>query len=60
MRPSLRKAEYGQLVADLRAFPLPWSHYVLLVSRTRSSEALDFYHAEALRGGCEPDEALAA
>lgn len=34
-----------------RAFPLPWSHYVLLISRSRSPEALDFYHTEALRGG---------
>ena len=34
-----------------QAFPLPWSDYVLLVSRSRSPEALDFYHAEALRGG---------
>lgn len=33
------------------AFPLPWSHYVLLIARTRSREALAFYHAEALRGG---------
>lgn len=33
------------------AFPLPWSHYVLLLSRTNSPEALAFYHAEALRGG---------
>jgi len=33
------------------AFPLPWSQYVLLVSRSRSPEALEFYHAEALRGG---------
>ena len=33
------------------AFPLPWSHYVLLVGKTRSPEALAFYHAEALRGG---------
>ncbi len=32
-------------------FPLPWSHYVLLVRRTRSSEARAFYEAEALRGG---------
>jgi predicted nuclease of restriction endonuclease-like (RecB) superfamily len=30
---------------------LPWSHYVLLIARTRSREALAFYHAEALRGG---------
>jgi predicted nuclease of restriction endonuclease-like (RecB) superfamily len=34
-----------------RAFPLPWSHYVLLISGSRSPEALDFYHTEALRGG---------
>jgi len=34
-----------------RAFPLPWSHYVLLINRSRSPEALAFYHAESLRGG---------
>jgi predicted nuclease of restriction endonuclease-like (RecB) superfamily len=34
-----------------RAFPLTWSHYVLLISRSRSPEAFAFYHAEALRGG---------
>lgn len=34
-----------------RAFPLPWSHYVLLAGNSRSPEALDFYHTEALRGG---------
>ena len=33
------------------AFPLPWSHYVLLISRGRSPEAFTFYQAEALRGG---------
>ncbi len=33
------------------AFPLPWSHYVLLMSSSRSPEALSFYHTEALRGG---------
>lgn len=39
-------------LADLaRAFPLPWSHYVLLVSRSRSPAAFAFYHTEALRGG---------
>jgi len=32
-------------------FPLPWSHYVLLVRRTRSPEARSFYQTEALRGG---------
>ena len=34
-----------------KAFPLPWSHYVLLIRGARSPEALDFYHTEALRGG---------
>jgi predicted nuclease of restriction endonuclease-like (RecB) superfamily len=39
-------------LSDLaRAFPLPWSHYVLLISRTRSTEAFAFYQTEALRGG---------
>ncbi|MDP3072101.1 MAG: PDDEXK nuclease domain-containing protein [Opitutaceae bacterium] len=38
-------------LADLaRAFPLPWSHYVLLLS-ARSLDARTFYHTEALRGG---------
>ena len=32
-------------------FPLPWSHYVLLVRGSRSPEAMEFYQAEALRGG---------
>ena len=30
---------------------MPWSHYVLLIGRARSPEALAFYQAEALRGG---------
>ena len=34
-----------------RAFPLPWWHYTLLISRSRSPEAFAFYHTEALRGG---------
>ena len=34
-----------------RVFPLPWSNYVLLISRARSPEAFSFYHTEALRGG---------
>jgi predicted nuclease of restriction endonuclease-like (RecB) superfamily len=39
-------------LSDLtRAFPLPWSHYVLLISRSRSPDAFAFYQAEALRGG---------
>jgi len=32
-------------------FPLPWSHYVMLVKRSKSPEARAFYEAEALRGG---------
>jgi len=53
---TLRESTHSQKTAlplpDLaRAFPLPWSHYVLLISRARSPEAFDFYHTEALRGG---------
>jgi predicted nuclease of restriction endonuclease-like (RecB) superfamily len=32
------------------AFPLPWSHYVRLLS-VKAALAREFYHAEALRGG---------
>ena len=32
------------------AFPLPWSHYVRLLS-VKNESAREFYHAEALRGG---------
>ena len=32
-------------------FPLSWSHYVMLVRRAKSRDALAFYHGEALRGG---------
>jgi hypothetical protein len=42
-----RKLTLGDIA---RAFPLPWSHYVLLMA-ARSPEARDFYHTEALRGG---------
>jgi hypothetical protein len=39
-------------LADLaRAFPLSWSHYVLLLRRGRSNEARQFYETEALQGG---------
>lgn len=41
----------ADVTALAQAFPLPWSHYVLLIHKTRSPEARDFYHAEALRGG---------
>ncbi len=42
----------GQLaVRNLSArFPLPWSHYVRLLS-VKNALAREFYHAEALRGG---------
>jgi predicted nuclease of restriction endonuclease-like (RecB) superfamily len=36
--------------AAVPAFPLPWSHYVRLMS-VRSAEARRFYETEALRGG---------
>jgi predicted nuclease of restriction endonuclease-like (RecB) superfamily len=38
------------LVQIAQGFPLPWSHYVRLLS-ARSDEARTFYEAEALRGG---------
>lgn len=34
-----------------KAFPLSWSHYVILVRRTKSKESRDFYETEAVRGG---------
>jgi len=40
----------GEPHALLDAFPLPWSHYVRLLS-VRNPEARRFYEAEALRGG---------
>ena len=43
-----RKSDPASLAAR---FPLPWSHYAMLVRRTRSPEARAFYEAEALRGG---------
>jgi len=50
--PSGKSAMSSFTLADLaRVFPLPWSHYVLLVRRSRSREAFAFYHAEALRDG---------
>jgi predicted nuclease of restriction endonuclease-like (RecB) superfamily len=45
---SSRKFTLDALAA---CFPLPWSHYVLLVRRSRSPEAMEFYQTEALRGG---------
>jgi predicted nuclease of restriction endonuclease-like (RecB) superfamily len=37
-------------LAQRSPFPLPWSHYVRLLS-VNNREARDFYQAEALRGG---------
>ena len=44
------RREVLDVVRLAEAFPLPWSHYVLLI-RLHSDEAVGFYHAEALRGG---------
>ena len=42
----------GSVLAMLSgAFPLSWSHYVLLISRCHGEEARAFYETEALRGG---------
>lgn len=47
-----KKANHTLDFNDLiQAFPLSWSHYVLLLFRARSPEARNFYEAEALRGG---------
>jgi predicted nuclease of restriction endonuclease-like (RecB) superfamily len=32
-------------------FPLPWSHYVMLIRRLKNDEARRFYETEALRNG---------
>ena len=50
--PRIRQtASGGSELTQLAArFPLPWSHYVLLIS-ARSPEARAFYETEALRGG---------
>ncbi len=45
--PLIRSFSLSELAA---AFPLPWSHYVRLLS-VKSALARAFYHAEALRGG---------
>jgi hypothetical protein len=46
--PSEKSATPALALADLaHAFPLPWSHYVLLLSRARSPEAFAFYQTEA-------------
>jgi predicted nuclease of restriction endonuclease-like (RecB) superfamily len=40
--------EWMHVIAE--KFPLPWSHYTRLL-RLRSAYAVEFYHAEAVRGG---------
>ena len=45
--PLIRNFALSDLAA---AFPLPWSHYVRLLS-VKNELARGFYHAEALRGG---------
>lgn len=45
--PQTLSAEFGR-AAEL--FPLPWSHYVRLIS-VKSKRAREFYEAEAIRGG---------
>lgn len=39
------------LAALAKRFPLPWSHYVLLIRRVKKTDARDFYEKEAIRGG---------
>ena len=52
LRRQKSQAPSGQLaVRNLSArFPLPWSHYVRLLS-VKNALAREFYHTEALRGG---------
>jgi predicted nuclease of restriction endonuclease-like (RecB) superfamily len=52
LRRQKSQTPFGQLaVRNLSArFPLPWSHYVRLLS-VKGALAREFYHAEALRGG---------
>jgi predicted nuclease of restriction endonuclease-like (RecB) superfamily len=45
------KASVPDIAVLASIFILPWSHYVLMIRRSRSPEAFAFYHTEALRGG---------
>jgi predicted nuclease of restriction endonuclease-like (RecB) superfamily len=51
---ALRKSSGDEVIEWMRViaekFPLPWSHYTRLL-RLRSAQAVEFYHAEAMRGG---------
>ena len=49
-RKSETPSRESELATVASRFPLSWSHYVLLV-RTRSAHAREFYDREALRGG---------
>ena len=51
LQPTHERSNLPDLGEMARAFPLPWSSYVELTRSSRSPEALDFYHTEALRGG---------
>lgn len=54
-KSSKQKSETLSRILELKElakkFPLSWSHYVMLVRRAKSQDALTFYHGEALRGG---------
>ena len=43
-------SRHSSIAGDRRTFPLPWSHYVRLLS-IEHAKARAFYEAEALRGG---------
>lgn len=51
---ALRKSSGDEVMSWMHViaekFPLPWSHYTRLL-RLRSTQAVEFYHAEAVRGG---------
>jgi hypothetical protein len=48
--PSGKSLGLDELAAVAQRFPLPWSHYVRLLS-VRNPMAQEFYETEALRGG---------
>jgi len=48
---SVTVSRISALTRLAETFRLSWSHYVLLVRRSRSDEARAFYETEALRGG---------
>lgn len=54
-KSSKQKSETVSRILGLKElaekFPLSWSHYVMLIRRAKSQDALVFYHGEALRGG---------